>query len=86
MIFLFFHVLNLLFPTHGFLPKGLFPPPNIFYKRDHKIQLPTEERSALINNTKGFYGVVGPNADFYKAKSLIQLFSGDGDVHAGDPQ
>ena len=80
MIFLFFHVLNLLFLSNAFLPKGFFPPPNIFYKRDHKIQLPTEERSALINNTQGFYGVVGPNKNFYKAKSLIELFSGDGVV------
>ena len=39
MIFLFFHVLNLLFLSNAFLPKGFFPPPNIFYKRDHKIEL-----------------------------------------------
>ena len=34
--------------------------------------------NSIISKFNGFYGLIGPYVDFYKAKSLIELFTGNG--------
>lgn len=41
------------------------------WKKEHKLLLP---------KLNGFYGLIGPNIDFYNTTSLYQLFTGDGHI------
>lgn len=64
----------------GFIPRRLWKPTNEFYTSDHKIPLQTKPDSQILNGLTGFYGLIGPNMNFYNATSLIELFTGDGIV------
>lgn len=67
----------------GFFHKHFFTRTNKLYFKDEKqeyskhISYPSNFTS-IIEKFNGFYGLIGPNIDFYKAKSLIELFTGNG--------
>ena len=74
-IFLIFY---LAMKCSAFLPRSLWKPRNEFYTSNNNIPLQVKSKSPILNELTGFYGLIGPNMNFYNASSLIELFTGDG--------
>ena len=68
-------VLFLLGNTHSFVP-NFFRNTKPFYKQDNHIELINNNK--IFDKFSGFYGLVGPNVDFYNVTSLFELFTGNG--------
>ena len=63
---------NLIYQIHSF---GIIK--SIFRTIKHHLNV----RRSKIKQINGFYGLVGPDVDISKIKSLYELFTGDGMVH-----
>lgn len=68
-------ILFLLSYSHGFVP-NFFRNTKPFYREDNNIELITNHK--IFDKISGFYGLVGPNVDFYNVTSLFELFTGNG--------
>ena len=68
-------ILFLLGSTHSFVP-NFFRNTKPFYKQDNHIELINNNK--IFDKFSGFYGLVGPNVDFYNVTSLFELFTGNG--------
>jgi len=81
MTFLFYILaLSAMYQYSAFLPRNIFQKTNHFYTKNNHVPLSEKTSGHPSNNTQGFYGLIGPNVNFFKATSLIELFTGNGVV------
>ena len=72
------NLLVLLLVTKSFIFRNSFRKTNIRHKLNNTPIDYDEKHKDIIKQFSGFYGLIGPNVDFYKARSLIELFTGNG--------
>ena len=72
------NLLVLLLLTKSFIFRNSFRKTNIRHKLNNTPIDYDEKHKDIIKQFSGFYGLIGPNVDFYKARSLIELFTGNG--------
>ena len=65
------NVLLLLLVTKSFIFRNSFRKTNIRHKLNNTPIDYDEKHKDIIKQFSGFYGLIGPNVDFYKARSLI---------------
>jgi carotenoid cleavage dioxygenase len=51
---------------------------SLYIKKDIKYNIDYDTKYNIINKINGFYGLIGPDIDKNKVKTLYELFTGDG--------